>query len=50
METDRYLALFYPFDKLDLVKEGVESTWNVSDDRVMIALTMTFADEPMAKP
>ena len=49
METDRYLALFYPFDKLDLVKEGVESTWYVSDDRVMIALTMTFSDEPMAK-
>ena len=49
METEDYLALFYPFDKLDVVKKGVESDWTVSNDRTMIALTMTFADEPMAK-
>ena len=36
-------------DKLDVVKKGVESDWTVSNDRTMIALTMTFADEPMAK-
>lgn len=48
-ETDEYLSLFYPFDKLDLVKKGIESIWNVSGDRAMIALTMTFMDEPMAK-
>ena len=49
MSTEDYLALFYPFDKLDVVKRGVESNWNVSGDRTMIALTMTFMDEPMAK-
>ena len=49
MATEDYLALFYPFDKLDLVKRGVESSWNVSGDNMMIALTMTFMDEPMAK-
>ena len=49
METEDYLALFYPFDQLDVVKQGVESGWTVSNDRTMIALTMTFADEPMAK-
>ena len=49
METEDYLALFYPFDKLDVVKKGVESNWNVSGDRTMIALTMTFMEEPMAK-
>ena len=49
METDKYLSLFYPFDQLDLVKKGIESTWNVSGDRTMVALTMTFMDEPMAK-
>ena len=32
-----------------MVKKGVESDWTVSNDRTMIALTMTFADEPMAK-
>ncbi len=49
MATEDYLALFYPFDELDVVKKGVESNWNVSNDRTMIALTMTFMDEPMAK-
>ena len=49
MATDQYLSLFYPFDQLDLVKKGIESTWNVSGDRTMVALTMTFMDEPMAK-
>ena len=49
METEDYLALFYPFDQLDLVKKGIESNWSVSGDRTMVALTMTFADEPMAK-
>ena len=34
---------------MDLVKKGVESSWSVSGDRTMVALTMTFASEPMAK-
>ena len=29
--------------------KGIESSWSVSGDRTMVALTMTFADEPMAK-
>ena len=33
MSTEDYLALFYPFDKLDVVKKGVESNWNISGDR-----------------
>ena len=49
METEDYLALFYPFDQLDLVKRGIESSWSVSGDRTMVALTMTFASVPMAK-
>ena len=49
METEDYLALFYPFDSLDLVKKGVESNWNISGDRTMIALAMTFCHEPTAK-
>lgn len=50
METEDYLALFYPFDQLDVVKQGVESRWSVSGDNMMMALTMTFINEPMAKP
>ena len=40
MDTEGYLALFYPFDSLDVVKKGVESNWNISGDRTMIALAM----------
>lgn len=49
MSTEDYLSLFFPFEKLDVVKRGVESCWSVSGDRMMMALTMTFSDEPMAK-
>ena len=49
-QLDLFLTVqLYPFDKLDVVKKGVESSWNVSGDNMMIALTMTFMDEPMAK-
>ena len=47
--TDQYLFLFYPFEQLDLVKKGITSTWNVSGDQTMVALTMTFMDETMAR-
>lgn len=48
MPTEDYLNLFFPFDKLDIVKRGVESMWNVQDDRIMIVLDMTMGDRPMA--
>jgi hypothetical protein len=48
MSTKDYLELFFPFDKPDVVKRGVESMWSVSDDRVMMALAMTLSDNPMA--
>ena len=48
MQTMDYLDLFYPFEKLDLIKSGIESLWNINEDRMMIALAMTFAKQPMA--
>lgn len=48
MKTEAYLELFFPFEKLDVVKNGIESQWNVYDDRKMQALMMTFSDKPMA--
>lgn len=48
MKTEDYLRLFFPFDKLDFVKQGVESMWSVSNDRTMMALMMTMSNEPMA--
>lgn len=48
LPTDEYLAYFFPFDQLDFSKAGKESVWNISTDRTMIALAMTFADQPQA--
>ena len=35
-------------DKLDLVKKGIESSWNINEDRTMQALALTFSEQPMA--
>lgn len=46
MSTEDYLNLFFPFDKPDVVKRGVKSMWNISNDRVMMALAMTMKISP----
>ncbi|MEE0963451.1 MAG: hypothetical protein U0L73_04440 [Ruminococcus bromii] len=48
MSTEEYLALFFPFDKLDVVKRNVESLWNIEGDNMMMALAMTMSGRPMA--
>ena len=48
MSTADYLALFFPFENLDMAKRGIESVWNVKGDRVMLALALTMSDLPMA--
>ena len=32
VETDKYLDLFFPFEKLDFRKKGKESTWSVTNE------------------
>lgn len=48
MRTEDYLSLFFPFEKPDVGKRGVESMWNISGDRTMIALAMAMSGKPMA--
>ena len=48
MQTEDYLKLFFPFEKPDVVKHGIDSMWNVSGDTAMLALALTMSDEPMA--
>lgn len=48
ISTEDYLNLFFPFDKLDVVKRSVESLWNIEGDNMMMALAMTMSDRPMA--
>ena len=32
MSTEKYLELFFPFDKLDVIKHGIESMWKIEND------------------
>ena len=48
MDTMEYLSLFFPFEKPDVVKRGIESMWNIEGDKAMMALAMTMSDRPMA--
>lgn len=47
MTTEKYLSYFFPFDKIDFVKKGIESSWN-TDDVQMMALIMTMKNKPQA--
>ncbi len=47
LPTEDYLAYFYPFDKPDFRKSGVESGWSVTD-REGIAITMAMGNAPQA--
>ena len=45
MDTMRYINHFFPFEKPDFHKKGIESYWNM-DDRAMIPLMMAAGDIP----
>ena len=47
MTTEKYLSYFFPFDKIDFVKTGLESSWS-TDDVQMMALIMTMKNKPQA--
>ncbi|HCA30989.1 MAG TPA: hypothetical protein DEP23_16250 [Ruminococcaceae bacterium] len=49
MSTEDYLSFFFPFEQPDFLKSGIKSQWNVNNDRDMMALAMTFSNEPQAK-
>lgn len=46
LATEAYLKYFFPFDQPDIKKRGVESQWNITEDRTLMALAMTFSDKP----
>jgi hypothetical protein len=48
MPVDEYAAWFFPFEKPDFSKAKGEAHWNVSGDREMLALAMTFGNDPLA--
>jgi len=48
MSTHNYISLYFPFDKPDFYKDEKTMQWNVTGDREMTALAMTFSNEPIA--
>ncbi|NLS84703.1 MAG: hypothetical protein GXZ14_03710 [Ruminococcaceae bacterium] len=48
LQTEEYLAYFFPFEKPDLIKKGVNSSWIIEKDNIMMALAMTMGDKPLA--
>jgi hypothetical protein len=48
MPSEEYASLFFPFEKPDFKKTKDTALWNVSGDREMVALAMTFSGRPMA--
>ena len=47
ISTEQYLSYFFPFDKIDFRKIGVESNWS-TDIPEMIALLMAMKNKPQA--
>ena len=47
ISTEKYLSYFFPFDKIDFRKKGIESSWS-TDSPEMIALIMTMKNKPQA--
>jgi hypothetical protein len=52
MATQEYISLFFPFEKPDVYKDNEKAQWNISNDHypdpMIVALAMTYADEPIA--
>lgn len=48
MDTLDYLSLFFPFERPEVAKRGIESMWNLSGEKEMMALALTMQDTPMA--
>ena len=47
LTTENYLSCFFPFDKIDFRKRGMESSWS-TDNIEMIALIMALKNKPQA--
>ena len=47
ISLERYLSCFFPFDKIDFRKKGIESSWRTGSPEMM-ALIMTMKNKPQA--
>jgi len=49
MLSQKYTMMFFPFTKPDLHTVKGETVWNISGDKIMMALAHTFSAMPMAQ-
>ncbi len=40
MTTEKYLSYFFPFDKIDFMKKGMESSWSTDDVQMMFSFML----------
>ena len=48
LSTEEYISYFFPFEKLEIRKSGVEYKWDIEGEADMKALAMTFYEQPTA--
>ena len=48
MDTLEYIAKFFPFEMPQITKNGLAMRWDISGDKTMMALAMTFSDRETA--
>ena len=46
LPTEEYFSYFFPFEKLNIEKQGIHYDWNIGVGNDMKALALTFADQP----
>ena len=48
LKTEDYINIFFPEDKPQILRHGINTMWTVEDDKDMMALAMTMDNRPMA--
>ena len=48
LSTEEYLSYFFPFEELNIEKNGIHYDWNIDVGSDMKALALTFSDQPTA--
>ena len=48
MKCEDYLSLFFPFNKPNIRKKDANVSWEIADDKEMMALALTMDERPMA--
>ena len=48
LKTEDYINIFFPVDKPQILRHGINTMWAIEGDKDMMALAMTMDNRPMA--